>query len=125
MIQIIILLLFMDYWSPPTQFANGELLGDHICQIEITEPVEVLTWELKNKTVRTYKWCMNVPPRCSKYDQQVVNQTKTIMTIALLNSLKSFKPGEIRRMQYVIQDEHTGSPEPELKEIKNVYFTVD
>ncbi|CAG9769656.1 unnamed protein product [Ceutorhynchus assimilis] len=64
---------------------DGKLLGDHICQTKITVPQEVLQWELKNRTTRTYKWCMSVPPRCSVYATSLVNETK----IAVVDVTKS------------------------------------
>ncbi|XP_060524580.1 multiple epidermal growth factor-like domains protein 10 [Cylas formicarius] len=56
-----------------------KLAGDHICQMQISEPVETLVWTIKNRTLRTFQWCLNVPPRCSSYSNVQVNETQTLV----------------------------------------------
>ncbi|GJQ72780.1 hypothetical protein Trydic_g1430 [Trypoxylus dichotomus] len=55
---------------------NSELTGDHVCQQEQRYKVNVTKYEIQNKTVRTYVWCIQVPPRCSDYTVKRINVTK-------------------------------------------------
>ncbi|XP_050313321.1 uncharacterized protein LOC126748259 [Anthonomus grandis grandis] len=58
---------------------EGKLIGDHVCQTELIVPKEEQIWELKNRTIRTYKWCLNVPPRCAEYSTRLVNESKIVV----------------------------------------------
>ncbi|KAL1491739.1 hypothetical protein ABEB36_012290 [Hypothenemus hampei] len=56
-----------------------KLIGDHVCQKEIIVPKEQAKWELRNRTMRSYKWCINVPPRCSYYYNKIVSERVTVI----------------------------------------------
>uniref|UniRef100_A0AAR5P2K7 EGF-like domain-containing protein n=1 Tax=Dendroctonus ponderosae TaxID=77166 RepID=A0AAR5P2K7_DENPD len=53
---------------------EAALLGDHVCQKEIIVSDLIPTWTPKNQTIRTYQWCMSIPPRCSVYSTRFENE---------------------------------------------------
>ncbi|CAG9864214.1 unnamed protein product [Phyllotreta striolata] len=59
-------------------FTFAKLAGDHVCLTEETYPVNVTEWYEKNATVRNYRWCYNVPPRCSYYTLKRINDTRIV-----------------------------------------------
>ncbi|XP_063906073.1 uncharacterized protein LOC135124787 [Zophobas morio] len=58
--------------------AWGRPRGEHVCQEEHRFIVNVTESFLRNSTVRHYKWCMNVPPRCSFYTTKVINDSRIV-----------------------------------------------
>ncbi|XP_074039051.1 nimrod A isoform X2 [Leptinotarsa decemlineata] len=59
-------------------FIYGKLVGDNICLTEESFLVNVTENYLRNVTVRNYKWCYNVPPRCSYYTVNRINDTRIV-----------------------------------------------
>ncbi|CAH1991075.1 unnamed protein product [Acanthoscelides obtectus] len=59
----------------------SKLTGDNICRTEESYPANVTEYRLRNATFRNYKWCMNVPPRCSYYTVKTINESRVVEKI--------------------------------------------
>jgi hypothetical protein len=57
---------------------SGKLVGENVCQEEQRYTINVTEYFVRNSTARNYKWCMNVPPRCSFYTTRLINESRIV-----------------------------------------------
>nr|XP_022919734.1 uncharacterized protein LOC111428453 isoform X2 [Onthophagus taurus] len=76
--KLVYLLLIIYFFDSNSRMIFGELVGDNVCQDEERYMVNVTRHFLRNITIRDYEWCLQVPPRCSTYKVQQINDSRTV-----------------------------------------------
>ncbi|XP_049770664.1 nascent polypeptide-associated complex subunit alpha, muscle-specific form-like [Schistocerca cancellata] len=96
--------------------SSSTLLGEHVCHRKETYNVTMKVRSKEPVTLRTYEWCMKVPPRCSKYHTELreVDRTQVVSRDRLVEECCAGFQKDQDRCVPVADDSSQAAPAPSM-----------